>query len=147
MQTVKTTRLIAIAVLTIGLGAATAAGQALRIGLAEDADILDPHLARTFVGRIVFASLCDKLVDIDANLKLVPQLATSWTTSEDGKEVVFKLRQNVVFHDGQPFNAEAVKYNIDRAKTIQGSFRRAEIADVDRVEVGDPYTVKIVLSK
>jgi ABC-type oligopeptide transport system substrate-binding subunit len=49
----------------------------LRVGLAEDPDILDPTLARTFVGRIVFASLCDKLYDIDDNLHIVPQLATS----------------------------------------------------------------------
>jgi len=49
----------------------------LRVGLAEAPDILDPTLARTFVGRIVFASLCDKLYDIDANLNIVPQLATS----------------------------------------------------------------------
>ena len=46
--------------------------QALRIGLAEDPDVLDPTLARTFVGRIVFAGLCDKLFDLDENLKIVP---------------------------------------------------------------------------
>ena len=49
----------------------------LRVGLAEDPDILDPTLARTFVGRIVFASLCDKLYDIDPHLQIVPQLAES----------------------------------------------------------------------
>ena len=53
------------------------AQKVLRVGLAEDPDILDPTLARTFVGRIVFASLCDKLYDIDANLNIVQQLATS----------------------------------------------------------------------
>ena len=52
--------------------------QNLRIGLAEDPDILDPTLARTFVGRIVFASLCDKLFDIDEKLNIVPQLATGF---------------------------------------------------------------------
>jgi peptide/nickel transport system substrate-binding protein len=46
----------------------------LRIGLAEDPDVLDPTLARTYVGRIVFASFCDKLFDIDQNLNVVPQL-------------------------------------------------------------------------
>ena len=50
-----------------------AGAQTLRIGLAEDPDILDPTLARTFVGRIVFAALCDKLVDIDENLNIVPR--------------------------------------------------------------------------
>src|SRR6202167_1292130 len=52
-----------------------AAQTTLRIGLAEDPDILDPTLARTFVGRIVFASLCDKLVDISPELDIVPRLA------------------------------------------------------------------------
>ena len=60
----------------------------LRIGLAEDPDILDPTLARTFVGRIVFASLCDKLYDIDANLNIVPQLAASLPQlAADGTEI------------------------------------------------------------
>jgi peptide/nickel transport system substrate-binding protein len=69
------------------LGLATAAhaqtqAQNLRIGLREDPDPLDPTLARTFVGRIVFASLCDKLFDINDRLEIVPQLATghAWET-------------------------------------------------------------------
>ena len=44
--------------------------------------MLDPHRARTYVGRIVFTSLCDKLIDIDPKLHFVPQLATSWSFSE-----------------------------------------------------------------
>ena len=47
----------------------------LRIGLAEDPDILDPSMARTYVGRIVFSAFCDKLFDIDEKLNIVPQLA------------------------------------------------------------------------
>ena len=56
----------------------------LRIGLAEDPDVLDPSLARTYVGRIVFASICDKLFDIDEKLAIVPQLALGHETSADG---------------------------------------------------------------
>ena len=59
--------------------------QNLRVGLAEDPDILDPTLARTFVGRIVFAALCDKLFDIDEKLNVVPQLATGYEWSADSK--------------------------------------------------------------
>jgi peptide/nickel transport system substrate-binding protein len=60
---------------------AWAAAQAtLRIGLAEDPDVLDPTLSRTYVGRIVFASLCDKLFDIDEKVNIVPQLALGFET-------------------------------------------------------------------
>src|SRR5262245_32680563 len=78
----------------------------LRIGLAEDPDVLDPTLARTYVGRIVFASLCDKLFDIDESINIVPQLALSHETSEDGKTVTIKLRPGVKFHDGETMDAD-----------------------------------------
>ena len=77
----------------------------LRVGLAEDPDVLDPTLARTYVGRIVFASLCDKLFDIDESINIVPQLALSHETSEDGKAVTIKLRPGVKFHDGESMDA------------------------------------------
>jgi peptide/nickel transport system substrate-binding protein len=117
----------------------------LRIGLAEDPDILDPTLARTYVGRIVFASLCDKLFDIDENINIVPQLALSHETSEDGKTVTIKLRPGVKFHDGEAMDAEAVKASLERHMTMQGSFRRPELAAVDKVEVVDPLTVRLLL--
>ncbi|HET9577824.1 MAG TPA: ABC transporter substrate-binding protein [Usitatibacter sp.] len=126
--------------------ATAASAQTLRIGLAEDPDVLDPTLARTFVGRIVFAAVCDKLVDIDENLKIVPQLATSWQWSPDYKTLTMKLRPNVTFHDGEKFDAEAVKYNIERHKTMQGSNRRGELAPVSGVDVVDPLTVRLNLS-
>ena len=117
----------------------------LRIGLAEDPDVLDPSLARTYVGRIVFASICDKLFDIDEKLAIVPQLALSHETSADGKIVTIKLRPGVKFHDGEPLNAEAAKYSLDRHLTMKGSFRKPELGSVDKVEVVDPLTIKLVL--
>ena len=66
--------------------------QTLRIGLAEDPDALDPTLARTFVGRIVFAGLCDKLFDLDEKLNIVPQLATGYEWAKDNKSVTLKIR-------------------------------------------------------
>ena len=86
--------------------------QTLRIGLAEDPDILDPTMARTFVGRIVFAGLCDKLFDLDEKLNIVAQLATSHEWSADNKSLTIKLRSGVTFHDGEKFDAQAVKYNL-----------------------------------
>jgi peptide/nickel transport system substrate-binding protein len=117
----------------------------LRIGLAEDPDILDPTLARTYVGRIVFASLCDKLFDIDERLNLVPQLALSHETSADGKTVTIRLRQGVKFHDGETMDAAAVKASLERHMNMQGSFRRPELAAVDKVEVADAATVRLQL--
>src|SRR3954452_7723607 len=104
------------------LFAGTASAQTtLRFGLAEDPDVLDPTLARTFVGRIVFAALCDKLVDIDDKLGIVPQLATSWEWSADNKALTMKIRPNVTFHDGEKLDAAAVKFNLERHKTMTGS--------------------------
>src|SRR5947208_11609523 len=125
-----------------------AVGQAqttLRIGLAEDPDILDPTLARTYVGRIVFATFCDKLFDIDEKLNIVPQLALSQQTSADGKEVTIKLRPGVKFQDGEAFNAEAAKFSLERHLNMQGSFRKPELAALDHVDVVDPLTIKLVL--
>ena len=118
----------------------------LRIGLAEDPDVLDPTLARTFVGRIVFASLCDKLFDISTDLKPVPQLATSYKWVDDNKGLVITLRQGVTFQDGEPMNAEAVKYSLNRHLTMQGSTRKGEIASIQSIDVVDDHTVKLTLS-
>ncbi len=136
----------AAAAALVALGCGTAAAQStLRIGLAEDPDVLDPTLARTYVGRIVFASICDKLFDIDEKLNFVPQLALSQETSEDGKVVTIKLRPNVKFHDGEPMDAEAAKFSLERHLTMQGSFRKPEIIAIDHVDVVDPLTIKLVL--
>jgi peptide/nickel transport system substrate-binding protein len=141
----KNMRLAAAAALVVLNCGAAAAQSTLRIGLAEDPDILDPSLARTYVGRIVFASICDKLFDVDAKLNVVPQLALSQETAADGKSVVIKLRPNVAFHDGEKFDAEAAKFSLERHMTMQGSFRKPELAAVDGVEVVDPLTIRLVL--
>jgi peptide/nickel transport system substrate-binding protein len=133
------------AALLLSLASGVQAQTTLRIGLAEDPDILDPTLARTYVGRIVFAAFCDKLFDIDEKLNIVPQLALSHETSADGKEVTIKLRPGVKFQDGEPFDAEAAKFSLDRHLTMQGSFRKPELAALDHVDVVDPLTVKLVL--
>jgi peptide/nickel transport system substrate-binding protein len=130
------------------VAAACAAAQAestLRIGLAEDPDVLDPTLARTYVGRIVFASICDKLFDVDEKLNIVPQLALSQETSADGKAMTIKLRPDVKFQDGETLDAEAAKYSLERHLTMPGSFRKPELAAVDHIEVVDPLTIRLVL--
>jgi peptide/nickel transport system substrate-binding protein len=120
--------------------------QTLRVGLAEDPDVLDPSLARSFVGRVVFTALCDKLFDIDEKLAIQPQLATAYEWSADSKTLTLKLRAGVTFHDGEKFDAAAVKFNIERHKTLPGSNRRGELAPVASVDVVDASTVKLNLS-
>jgi peptide/nickel transport system substrate-binding protein len=127
------------------LQASAFAETTLRIGLAEDPDVLDPTMARTYVGRIVFSAVCDKLFDIDEKLNIVPQLALSYETSADGKQVTIKLRPNVKFQDGEPFDAEAAKFSLERHLTFPGSFRKPELAAVDHIEVVDPLAIKLVL--
>jgi peptide/nickel transport system substrate-binding protein len=137
---------MAIAAVLLAASAAAASAQTtLRIGLAEDPDVLDPTLARTYVGRIVFASICDKLFDIDAKLNVVPQLALSHETSADGKTVTIKLRPNVLFHDGEKFDAAAAKYSLERHLTMTGSFRKPEIAAIQEIEIVDPLTLRLHL--
>src|SRR5437868_11407018 len=136
-------KLIFVALATL---AAVANAQTLRIGLAEDPDMLDPTLARTFVGRIVFAGLCDKLFDLDEKLNIVPQLATGYEWSSDNKTLTLKLRSGVTFHDGEKLDAAAVKFNLERHKSMQGSSRRGELAVVSSVDAVDASTVRISLS-
>jgi peptide/nickel transport system substrate-binding protein len=127
---------------TIGLAAA----QNIRIALQDDPDTLDPAKNWTFVGRHVLASLCDKLVELAPDGSIVPMLATSWTTAEDGRSVTFALRPGVTFHDGEKFDAAAVKYTIERALTLPGSRRKSEIGAISGVEIVDPLTVRFLLA-
>jgi peptide/nickel transport system substrate-binding protein len=137
---------LALLALGAALAASFASAQTLRIGLAEDPDVLDPTLARTFVGRVVFASLCDKLFDLDEKLDIVPQLATGYEWSPDNKALTLHIRKGVTFHDGEKLDAAAVKFNLERHKTMQGSSRRGELAPVTGIDVVDPYTVRLDLN-
>jgi len=130
----------------LAAGSAFAQGS-VRIGLGDDPDGLDPTTSRFYTTRIVFAALCDKLFEIDEKAGIVPQLALGAETSADGKTVTIKLRPGVKFHDGEPFNAEAAKYSLERHMNMRGSFRKPELAAVDSVEVADPLTVKLNLKQ
>ena len=147
----KTARFFAALAITAVLMAGAASAQTtqttLRIGLAEDPDILDPTLNRTFVARIVFASLCDKLVDISPELEVVPQLATDWHWVDDDKGLVMTLREGVKFHDGETMDAAAVKYSLERHLNLPGSNRKAELGPLQSVDIIDDHTVKLVLDK
>jgi peptide/nickel transport system substrate-binding protein len=126
-------------------GGAAFAESTLHIGIRDDPGSLDPATNATFVGRLALEPVCDKLVDIDTDGNTIPMLATSWDWSADGTAVTLHLRQGVKFQDGTPFNADAVKFNLDRYLTMKGSRRRAEIDAIKDVAVVDDNTVKLTL--
>ena len=116
----------------------------LTIALRQDPDVLDPTMGSAYVGRIVYAAMCDKLIDIDEHLNLVPQLATKWEY-EDPTHLVLTLRPGVTFHDGEPFDAEAVKYKLNRDLTMKGSMRVGEVNAIASMEVLDTLRIRLVL--
>jgi len=137
-----------LAALTLVVAAAYAQGakSTLVVALNQDPDILDPTLSRTYVGRIIYEHMCEKLYEIDENLRIFPQLAAEMPAfSDGGKTVTIKLRRGVKFNDGTPMDAEAVRYSLDRHLTMKGSSRRSELELVTAIEVVDPLTVRLRL--
>ena len=118
----------------------------LRIGLAEDPDILDPTLGSSFVGRIVYAAMCDKLFDLDDKLNITPQLA-SGHRYESPTSLIITLRPGVLFHDGEKLDAEAAKYKLTRDLTMKGSMRAGEINAIQSIDVIDPLTIRLTLKQ
>ena len=111
-----------------------------------DAHGLDPASGQSTTSHIIERHIFNALVkwNNDSMESIVPDLATGWSQSEDGLEWVFELRQDVTFHDGTPFNAEAVKFNLDRVRDEKtGSPVRSLFSAVEEVVVVDPYTVAI----
>ena len=141
-----TVGLLAVLALLPGASYAGSAKQTLVVALNQDPDILDPSLSRTYVGRIIYEHMCEKLYEIDENLRIYPQLAAEMPTfSDGGKTVTIKLRSGVKFNDGTPMDAEAVRYSLDRHLTMKGSSRRSELESVNVIEVVDPLTVRLRL--
>src|SRR5436190_16062733 len=138
------TAFLVLALLETGVASAQTV---LRIGLNDDPDALDPTISRAYVGRLVFAAFCDKLFDVTPDLKIVPQLASGYEWGRDSRSLTIKLRPGVKFHDGEPLNAEAVKFNIERHLTTPGSFRKTEIGEVASVDVVNDLTVRLNLSE
>lgn len=132
---------------------ASVTGGARRVGYAvvalqEAPDALDPTTASSFVGRIVFANMCEKLYDVDSGLNLVPQLAATLPEITDGGlTYTVPLRPGVLFNDGTPLTADAVVRSLVRHKTDKLSQRTAELANVSSVRAVGPLTVQLTLSR
>jgi peptide/nickel transport system substrate-binding protein len=138
-------RIVLAVVCVLGLsGPAIAQDKVLTIGLREDPDLLDPTLGSSYVGRIVFAGMCDKLFDIDTKLNIVPQLATGYDW-KDSTHLAIHLRAGVRFQDGESLTAEAAKYKLMRDLTAKGSMRRGEVNSIGSIEIIDPLTIQLNL--
>ena len=123
-------------------------GGTLTVALSEDPDALDPTTANTFVAREVFANMCEKLYDVDENLKLVPQLAAAPPTlSHHGRSATIRLRQGLKFNDGTTMDAQAVRTTLVRDLTLPTSSRKSELGAVTSVHVLDDHTVRIDMSR
>ena len=144
-MTFRTRHAALVALLALAPGAALAQAPALRVAIQDDPDTLDPAVSGTYTGRFVFASMCDKLVDIGADLSIVPQLATAWQWDADNKGITFTLRPGVTFQDGTRFDAAAVKFNIERMLTMPDSRRKAELSAVSGAEAVAPDRVHLTL--
>jgi peptide/nickel transport system substrate-binding protein len=120
-------------------------GGTITFVLENDVIDFDPLRSRAFVDRNAHYQIYDSLVRVDTKGKIIPWLADKWETSSDGKQVTFTLRKDVKYHDGSVFDADSVKWNIDRYRTTEGSFRSGELAPIESVDVVDASTVRFNL--
>ena len=140
-------RMLIAAALAAGLAAPALAQGTLRVAVGSSLNTLDP--AKTTIGdEYIFVHLVfNGLTRIDRDLTTKPDLAVSWSASDDLKVWTFKLREGVKFHNGKPFSAEDVVATMLRIlDPATGSRVRANIAMVEKVEAIDPLTVRFTLS-
>lgn len=118
----------------------------LRFAYGISVSRLDPHRATIRNDLTTLGPVYDRLVEFNPSGQLVPMLATEWSFNADATVLEMTLRDGVVFHDGEPFDAAAVKANIERAKTLEGSTVAADLAGVSGVEVVDDQHVRLLLT-
>lgn len=117
------------------------------IAMQADATHLDPHVSGNGVSNTITNSMYEALITFDENLDLQPLLAESWTMSDDGLSYTFVLRQGVTFHDGEPFNAEAIVANWERGKADSSLRIASQTAMWTAVDVDSEYQVTIHLAE
>ena len=138
---------LAVAVLLAAVGSSPAwAAKDAVIAVASNFTSLDPYDANDTLSQAVAKSFYQGLFGFDKDMKLVNVLADGYQVSDDGLSYTIKLHPGVKFHDGSDFNAEAVKVNLDRASNPDSHLKRYNLFKmIDKTEVVDPLTVKIVL--
>jgi len=121
-------------------------GGTLTMALSAEPDFLDPTLAGSFYSRYVFNAMCEKLYDLNSDVRIVPQLAASMPTASDqGKTVTIKLRTGVKFADGTTMDASAVKTSLERDLNDPQSARVTELGPITSIDAPDASTVVIHL--
>lgn len=122
-------------------------GGTLKVALTADPRTFDPHLAGSLQGRATTQSIHDTLLEIDVKGRLAPGLVESWEW-KDNRTIILTTRTGVKFHDGTDFDAEAVRYNLERIRNKDtGSIRGGEISALDTVEVLNSNTVRLRLKQ
>jgi peptide/nickel transport system substrate-binding protein len=140
--------LVSLSLALLLAGPAAAQGPTLVIAQGADITTLDPTQATQIHNLNLFYNLYDALVTWDPaeQGKLVPQLAVSWKNLNP-TTWQFALRRNVKFHNGEPFNAESVKFTVERLVTKGAHQVYGGFATIERAEVVDPYTVNVITAK
>lgn len=124
--------------------AAQEAGGTFTEVLSSDPETLDPHITSNSVSWSVFTEIYSALIYQDIDLSFKGMLAESWEINDDNTEITFKLREGVTFHDGSEFNADSVKFTIDRLKDVGAKSPIYDAALAIEVEVIDPLNVKLI---
>jgi peptide/nickel transport system substrate-binding protein len=122
--------------------------QTLRVAVALEPPNLDPTAgAAAATDEIVYANVFEGLTRIDAHGKVLPALAKSWSVSPDGRSYVFELQRGVTFHDGTLFDAQDVKFTLDRARsTGSTNAQPALFAPIAHTTALSPTRIRIDLA-
>ncbi len=116
-------------------------GGTLIVHYSGEQRVLNPALRASTGVYEVSGKIVESLVDLDADGHVVPVLATSWTSSPNGKTITFKLREGVKWHDGKPFTSQDVKYNALEFWKKRLNFSTALQLNLTTVDTPDDYTV------
>lgn len=117
------------------------------MGIAANINQLHPNLTSLTTDWIVLDQIMDPLIVLGTDGTFQPWLATEWSVSDDGLTWTFKLREDAVFHNGEPFNAESVKWTVEDALSIEGSSQTNVITELESINVVDDYTVEMVTNR
>jgi peptide/nickel transport system substrate-binding protein len=114
-----------------------------------DSQTLDPHFSTALADRFTLYCVFNTLVAWDTDFNIIPELARSWEIDEKAPSITFHLQPGVMFHDGTPFNAAAVKWNIERVLNPDiGSTQTGQLSPaIASVDVVDDVTVRMNLKK